>query len=94
MDDIICSARGCRAQARHTLVWNNPKVHAPDREKTWVACDEHRTSLSEFLDVRGFLIRVDPLRVRCPQCDAQFPAEQQTCPVCAGFRSGGCASLD
>ena len=58
---VRCSAKGCRADARHVLVWNNPKVHAPDREKTWVACDDHRTSLSEHLDVRGFLQRVDPL---------------------------------
>jgi hypothetical protein len=42
-------------------VWNNPKLHAPDREKTWVACEEHRTSLSEFLTVRGFLKRIDQM---------------------------------
>lgn len=60
-DTVVCSAKGCRAPARHVLVWNNPKVHAPDREKTWVACDDHRASLSEHLDVRGFLQRVDPL---------------------------------
>lgn len=60
-DDVVCSAKGCRASARHVLVWNNPKVHAPDREKTWVACDDHRASLSEHLDVRGFLQRVDTL---------------------------------
>ena len=60
-EPVQCSAKGCRAQARHVLVWNNPKVHAPDREKTWVACDEHREALSEHLDVRGFLKRVDPL---------------------------------
>ncbi len=46
--------------AVHAVVWNNPKVHAPGREKVWHACDQHRPSLSEFLDVRGFLIRVDP----------------------------------
>ena len=56
-----CSAKGCRADAVHVLVWNNPRVHTPDREKTWVACDEHRQSLSQFLDVRGFLQRVEPL---------------------------------
>lgn len=63
MDDevAICSAKGCREVARHGLVWNNPKLHTADREKTWVACDEHRRSLSAFLDLRGFLKRVDPL---------------------------------
>ncbi len=63
-EDVQCSAKGCRAQARHVLVWNNPKVHTPDREKTWVACDDHRHSLSEHLDVRGFLKRVDALPVQ------------------------------
>ena len=50
-----CSARGCRAAATWVLVWNNPRVHTPDRRKTWVACDAHRGSLSEFLGLRGFL---------------------------------------
>ena len=56
----ICSAKGCRAPASYTVVWNNPKIHTPDREKTWLACAEHRDSLAEFLRVRGFLRRVDP----------------------------------
>lgn len=56
-----CSAKGCRADAVWVLVWNNPRLHVPGREKTWVACDEHRSTLSEFLDARGFLRRVDPL---------------------------------
>jgi hypothetical protein len=51
----ICSAKACRAPARWRLEWNNPKLHPPERRKTWVACDEHRGSLSDFLDVRGFL---------------------------------------
>jgi hypothetical protein len=60
-EQVNCSARGCRTAAVHVLVWNNPRVHTPDREKTWVACAEHRQSLSEHLDVRGFLQRIDPL---------------------------------
>ena len=60
-DDVICSAKGCREAATYVLVWNNPKLHTVDREKTWVACEEHRTSLSQFLELRGFLKRVDPL---------------------------------
>jgi hypothetical protein len=58
---VVCSARGCRAPASYALVWNNPKVHAPEREKTWVACEEHRQSLADFLDLRGFLRRVEAL---------------------------------
>jgi len=56
----ICSAKGCRNAASHAVVWNNPKIHAPEREKVWMACDEHARSLADFLDLRGFLIRVEP----------------------------------
>ena len=59
--EVICSAKGCRDAAMHVLVWNNPSIHTGDREKTWVACDAHLASLSDFLDRRGFLRRVDPL---------------------------------
>jgi len=59
--EAVCSARGCRTQAVWALVWNNPKLHAPDREKVWVACDEHRQSLADFLSARSFLRRIDPL---------------------------------
>jgi len=58
---LQCSAKGCRHEASCALVWNNPKLHTPDREKQWVACEDHREHLSTFLDVRGFLRRVDAL---------------------------------
>ena len=51
----ICSAKGCRAAAVWVLAWNNPKLHTPERRKTWLACDEHREHLSKFLGARGFL---------------------------------------
>ncbi|KAF2780940.1 MULTISPECIES: hypothetical protein [Streptomyces] len=57
----ICSAKGCRTAAVWVLAWNNPKLHTPERRKTWIACDEHRESLSQFLGVRGFLKDVVPL---------------------------------
>lgn len=60
-EDVQCSAKGCRQDATSLIVWNNPKVHTPDREKTWVACAQHRQSLADHLDVRGFLTRVEPL---------------------------------
>jgi hypothetical protein len=56
----LCSAKGCREPASWTLVWNNPRVHTPEREKTWLACDAHRDTLGEFLRARDFLRRVDP----------------------------------
>ena len=98
-EPVRCSAKGCPADARWVLVWNNPKVHTPDREKTWVACDLHRGSLSDFLDLRGFLRRVDPLAavpapgaLRCPECGASLPPSQNSCPVCADVRTGSCGS--
>ncbi len=50
-----CSAKGCRAEAQWVLAWNNPRLHAPERRKTWLACDEHREHLETFLTARGFL---------------------------------------
>jgi hypothetical protein len=58
---VRCSAKGCRDDASWVLVWNNPRLHEPGREKQWVACGDHREHLSTFLEVRGFLRRVDPL---------------------------------
>ena len=60
-DVVICSAKGCRAPAGYALVWNNPKVHTPDREKVWTACDVHREQLAQHLAMRSFLRRVEPL---------------------------------
>ena len=60
-EQAICSARGCPALARFDLLWNNPKIHTPDRRKHWLACADHRDSLSAFLSARGFLKDVEPL---------------------------------
>ena len=57
----ICSAKGCRVESTWVLAWNNPSLHTPDRRKTWAACDTHRHSLAEFLQVRGFLREIRPM---------------------------------
>lgn len=56
----VCSAKGCRRPAVWALSWNNPKLHEPERRKRWLACDEHRETLSAFLTARGFLREVQP----------------------------------
>lgn len=56
----ICSAKGCTSAAEFGLLWNNPKLHTPDRRKVWLACAEHRESLGAFLGARGFLKDVVP----------------------------------
>ena len=57
--DLICSAKGCRRAARWQLRWNNPRLHPPERRKVWLACDEHREHLGDFLTARGFLREVE-----------------------------------
>jgi hypothetical protein len=59
-EPLVCSAKGCQERADWALVWNNPKLHTPDRRKVWLACDEHRQSLGDFLTARGFLRDVTP----------------------------------
>ena len=63
---LTCSARGCAADAVWTLLWNNPKLHTPDRRKTWLACEEHRESLAAFLSARQFLRAVERLDQTTP----------------------------
>ncbi len=59
-DPAVCSAKGCQQQAVHELRWNNPKLHTPERRKVWLACEDHRQSLSDFLAARSFLREVAP----------------------------------
>ena len=56
-----CSAKGCGREARWQLLWNNPRIHPAERRKNWLACEDHRTSLSDFLGARGFLREVEPM---------------------------------
>ncbi|GAA5163229.1 hypothetical protein [Ornithinimicrobium tianjinense] len=55
---LQCSAKGCRAQAQHAVVWRNPRLHAESRRKVWLACDDHRDQLRDFVQLRGLLIEV------------------------------------
>ncbi|MBD3688656.1 hypothetical protein H8R18_03655 [Nanchangia anserum] len=57
--DDICSARGCEADARWAVVWSNPALPTR-REKTWLACDEHRDYLHSYLAYRSFPVRDVP----------------------------------
>jgi hypothetical protein len=54
-DTATCSSRGCTQPAVVALRWNNPKIHPPERRKTWVACVDHTQSLTDFLAARGFM---------------------------------------
>lgn len=62
--ELICSAKACRADAGWAVRWNNPRLHEPGRRKVWLACDEHRETLRDFLAMRGFVedvVRVEDL---------------------------------
>ncbi len=63
---VQCSARRCRADAAWQLRWNNPRIHPPKARKIWLACPQHRDSLSAFLQARRFLREVEPF----PPADA------------------------
>jgi len=63
---LVCSARACTASAVYDVHWNNPKIHAADRRKHWLACADHRDSLSSFLAARGFLRSVELLSQQPP----------------------------
>ncbi len=54
----VCSAKGCRREAPHAVVWRNPKLHVEGRRKVWLACDDHRQPLADFVGLRGFLLEV------------------------------------
>ncbi|RFA21371.1 hypothetical protein B7R25_07650 [Subtercola boreus] len=56
-----CSRAGCRSEAVWSIGWRNPKIHAADRVKVWVACDEHVDFLREFLAARDFPLTVTAL---------------------------------
>jgi len=59
--EIKCSRAGCIELAEFQIVWRNPKVHAEDRRKIWLACPEHRQYLVDYLAVRSFYLETLPL---------------------------------
>lgn len=60
-ETATCSRAACRAPATWRIDWRNPRIHSADRRKTWVACDEHRDFLRDFLATRDFPVEVSPL---------------------------------
>jgi hypothetical protein len=60
-DQGVCSRADCREVATWRIDWRNPRIHTGDRRKTWLACDEHRASLADFLAARQFLRDVERL---------------------------------
>lgn len=61
MDSLVCSRKACREGARWAVLWNNPKLHTPERRKTWLACPDHKETLETFLDARSFWVETIPV---------------------------------
>lgn len=55
-----CSRAGCRADAAWNVNWRNPRIHGEDRVKVWLACDDHRDYLRDYLAARDFPVTVTP----------------------------------
>lgn len=60
-DPASCSRAGCRDAATWRIAWRNPRIHAADRRKIWVACDAHVGYLRDFLAARDFPLDVSRL---------------------------------
>ncbi|XAS69183.1 hypothetical protein V3C33_07995 [Micrococcaceae bacterium Sec5.7] len=69
---IMCSRKACRADASWQLLWNNPKIHTPERRKVWLACSEHRGWLEDYLQTRGLWKQT--LALDSGASDEPFPA--------------------
>lgn len=54
-----CSRTKCSNLASVKIIWRNPKIHTEDREKVWLACDEHTQYLTDFLRARNFPVKLD-----------------------------------
>ncbi len=56
-----CSRAGCSLPAGWKVNWRNPRIHAEDRVKIWLACDDHVDYLRDYLSTRDFPVVVTDL---------------------------------
>lgn len=55
-----CSRVSCTEAPSSAIAWRNPRIHPPERTKTWLACDTHTSFLRDFLAARDFPVTVTP----------------------------------
>lgn len=53
-----CSRVGCTATATAMVIWRNPKLHAPEKTKTWGTCADHSDYFVSYLTIRGFFLEL------------------------------------
>ena len=58
---VQCSRANCSSAAAWNVNWRNPRIHDESRVKIWLACDEHREFLHDYLASRGFPVVVTRL---------------------------------
>lgn len=63
---VVCSRKGCRNTAGWQLLWNNPRIHAPERRKSWASCGDHVEWFEEYLRDRGLWKETLPLAADRP----------------------------
>ena len=61
--EVQCSRASCGHAASWNINWRNPRIHPEDRVKIWLACDEHKEFLHDYLASRGFPVVVTELGV-------------------------------
>ncbi len=52
-----CSRTACAQVPAWQILWRNPKIHGPEREKIWLSCAEHKAFFEGYLGQRGFPVR-------------------------------------
>lgn len=62
----VCSRKGCRNGAEWQLLWNNPRIHTPERRKAWASCPDHVAWFEEYLRNRGLWRQTLPLTADRP----------------------------
>ncbi|WP_240614975.1 hypothetical protein [Arthrobacter ruber] len=62
----VCSRKGCRRTADRQLLWNNPRIHTPERRKAWASCPDHVAWFEEYLRDRGLWKETLPLTADRP----------------------------
>ena len=61
-DALTCSRAACRNDATWGMLWNNPKIHTPERRKVWLTCDNHHEYFRSYLTTRNFLKQEVPVQ--------------------------------
>ncbi len=74
--DFVCSARECEKPAVVGIAWQNPRIHS-GRHKTWLACEEHREFLHDYLKLRSFPVA----EVALSDLDTAHPFPAEADPI-------------